>query len=293
MSEILIKQGQVESVEDNADGLRIKVRLSQDGSVSLQELPYAFPLLPKTIQSVPKIGEGVFVFTSEIGNNKSNRFYIGPIISQPQFQSSDSYSYGRGSALSLLQGGAVEPLAKISNYAETEGAFPNVNDIAIVGRNSEDITLKKGEIDIRCGIRETPYVDDTNLIGEVVFNKIDPAYLQLKYKKNLSTGSGREANSMINLVADKINIISHKDKNSFNLTDKSNLINDNEIDDIMSKLHQLPYGDELLKLLTLFRQALLTHVHPYPLMPTCVSDYVKELSNYDMYKILSEHVRIS
>lgn len=293
MNEVLIKQGQVESVSDDADGLRLKVRLNQDGSIPVDELPYSFPLLPKTLQCVPKIGEGVFVLTSQMNNNESNRFYIGPIISQPQHQESDPYAYGRGTALSLLQGGTSEPLEKISNFPETEGAFPPINDIALLGRNTEDIILKKGEIDLRCGIRGFAVSDDTNLIGEVVFNKIDPAYLQLKYRKNLATGLNREANSIVNVVADKINIISHKDKNAFNLTDKNNLINDSEIDDIMSKLHQLPYGDELVTLLDLFRQALLTHVHPFSLLPTCVADYTKLLGEYDLYKILSEHVRIS
>ena len=59
MGNAVIKMGQVESIYDDADGLRIKVRLAQDGDKPISELPYAFPLLPKTLQSVPKEGEGV------------------------------------------------------------------------------------------------------------------------------------------------------------------------------------------------------------------------------------------
>lgn len=293
MNEVIVKEAQVESVEDSADGLRIKARLSQDGNVPTSELPYAFPLLPKTFQSVPKVGEGVFIITALLGNNSSNRFYIGPIISQPQYMNKDTHSYGRGSSMSLLSGGSSEPLAKISNYAETDGAFPNVNDVALVGRNTEDITLKDGEIDIRCGIREASIDDDMNLTGEVIFNKLDPSYIQLKHKTNLSTGIDKEANSMVNVVADKINIISHKDINGFNLTDQKNLINDEEIERLMNDLHKVPYGDKLVELLNLFRQAFLGHFHAYPGLPPGKDGLVQSLSNYNIDEIQSKHVRIS
>lgn len=293
MNEVVVKQAQVESVEDSADGLRIKARLSQDGNIPTSELPYSFPLLPKTFQSVPKVGEGVFIFNAKLGNNESNRFYVGPIISQPQYQEKDDYSYGRGTALSLIQGASSEPLKKISNYADTNGAFPTVNDVALVGRNTEDIILKKGEIDIRCGVRQEAIDDDKNLIGEVIFNKIDPCYIQLKYKRNLSTGLNKEANSMINVVADKINLVSHKDLNGFNLTDQKDLISDEEIERLMNNLHQLPYGDVLVQLLTLFRQSYLAHVHPYPGLPPCQDSFIKSLSSYNIEGILSNHVRIS
>ena len=60
---LIIHKGQVELVEEAAEGLRIKARIDSDLWRPLEELPYAFPLLPKTVQSVPKVGEGVFVFT--------------------------------------------------------------------------------------------------------------------------------------------------------------------------------------------------------------------------------------
>ena len=292
MSEILIKMAQVESVIDDADGLRIKARLSQDGSIATKDLPYSFPLLPKTFQSVPKVGEGVLIFFSEIGNNLSNRFYIGPVLSQPQFQEYESYFYGRGSTLSLLQGGAVKPLEKISNYDATRGAFPKVNDVALVGRNTEDITLKDGEIDIRCGIRGKS-AQHESLLGDVIFNTQSPSYIQLKYKKGLVTSENREADSVINLVADKINLISHKDKNYFNLTDQDELIKETDLDSIMSQLHQLPYGDILLEVLVKMRNAIVNHVHAYPGLPPCLDQHIVSLNGTDLNKILSDNVRIS
>ena len=293
MNDYIIKMGQVESVTDEADGLRIKARISQDGTMPLFELPYAFPLLPKTFQVVPKIGECVLIITSKGGNEKTNRYYIGPVISQPQMQEYDPYFYGRGSSISLLQGSSLEPLARISNYANTEGSFPKIGDVAVVGRKSEDIILKDGEIDLRCGIRKVSETNDNNLVGNVVFNRINPSYIQMKFERGLGHSNTQEADSVINLVADKINLVSHKDINSFNLTDKDELIKSKDMDDIMSKLHKVPYGDILVEALEKIRSSILNHVHPYPGLPPCKDHYCLDLSKIDFNKILSDNIRIS
>ena len=47
MSQFIIKMAHVESIEDDADGLRIKARLSQDGLTATKDLPY---LLSKCCQ---------------------------------------------------------------------------------------------------------------------------------------------------------------------------------------------------------------------------------------------------
>ena len=289
---LIVKKAQVESVIDDTDGLRIKARTAQDGVKAVEDIPYAFPLIPKTFQTVPKVGECVLIVTSKMGSNDGNRYYIGPIISQPQFQYYDGYDYGRGSATSNLQDGYVEPLEKISNFDSTVGSFPEVNDVALVGRKGEDIILKDDEIDIRCGIRGEAFGDD-RLVGNVVFNRQDPAYIQLKHKNAIGYSEGQEANSVVNVVADKINLISHKDTNSLELTDNKELIKSTEMDNIMSQLHQLPYGDILVDALKKIVNALVNHVHPYPGLPPCKDQYVTTVLGTDLDSILSENVRIS
>ncbi len=293
MGDILIKKAQVESVMDDADGLRIKARTSQDGNKNINDIPYSFPLLPKTFQTVPKIGECVLIFTPKLNNNDGERYYIGPIISQPQYQYQDKYDYGRGSSVSLLQEGAIEPLERISNYDATVGSFPNINDVAIVGRKSEDIILKDDEVDIRCGIRQKATTNNASLLGSVVFNNQNPAYIQLKYKKGIGNSKGQEADSVINLVADKINLISHKNTESFNLTNNKDLIKSDELDSIMSKLHQLPYGDVLVEVLKKIVNALVNHVHPYPGLPPCKDQYITSVLGTDLNSILTDDIRIS
>ena len=305
---LIIHKGQVELVEEAAEGLRIKARIDSDLWRPLEELPYAFPLLPKTVQSVPKVGEGVFVFTEIAGNDKSQRYYIGPIISQPQFQEECSFAYGRGAALSLIDGGLVGPEEKISNYSVTNGSFPKANDVAVIGRGSQDLVMRENstgsnELDIRCGIRNDAIQqedgtalnedDAKRLKGKVVFNKEDPAYIQMKYRKGLTSKSEQEASSITNIVSDKINIISNKDENRFNVTDQESLIKEEELDEIMSKLHQIPHGDTLIKLLEIIIKAIVSHVHPYAGRPAIMEGYVKDAADFSLPTILSKHVRIS
>ncbi len=293
MDNIVVKIGQIESLEDNNDGLRVKVRLEQDKGIGIDDLPYAFPLLPKTFQSIPKIGEAVFVISSRLNNKNSIRYYIGPIISQPQFMYNDQYEYGIGQATSLLQGAYTAPKEAISRYNSTNGAFPNINDVALIGRKSEDIILKDDEIDIRCGVRVKGENKEENLSGYVFMNTLNPSYIQLKFKNGIGYSKKQEADSVINVVADKINLISHKDTHCFNLTDQNELIKSSELDKIMSQLHQVPYGDVLVETLKKILTALLSHVHPYPGLPPCVDINIERARGIDFDELLSPNVRIS
>ena len=329
LGEVVRVEGNGVPFPDDAGAWRLKVRLDSDGSgISDSDLPDAFPLIPKMLQSVPKVGEGVFILNASLGTNRVHRYYVGPIISQAQFQEYSAYKSGRGDAVSLLATGKPlkeKPLTSIDRARGlTKGSFPNMEDVALIGRGQEDIVLKykagesgqpspSSEIDLRAGIRLQPSDDSIKYLkGNVVFNDKDPAYIQVKYKKSglagLNDGDGdggkdnyeskskRTANSIINVVADKINIISHKDSNQFGekLTNREELVLEGEIDNIMSQLHRSVYGDELVNLLKLIVKALSTHTHSYSMLPpTIIGTELEELQGYPYEKLLSPNVRIS
>lgn len=301
-SELKLSIGTVREVEntyseDAYDGQRVRAELFTDKTTKVSDIPWAFPLLPKSVQVIPKVGEAVFVIND--GTQKSQRYYIGPIISQPQY---NTYCK-KDDATSLLDGHLTLPIERISNVADTWGSFPNTEDIAIVGRGAEDVTLKfdentkASEVDLRAGIRMEPTNDtNPNMRGNVIFNGTDPAYIQIKYKKGLVTGEGKEANSVVNVVANKINIMSNKDDDiAHNIGDRDTLVAEDKIKDVMDNLHQVPKGDELVKLLELLKGAILHHVHPWAGMEQCGDweGYINELNKFDIKSILSDHVRIS
>lgn len=296
----IVKMGEVESIDDISEGGRIKVRLAEDIGTPTSELPYAFPILPKTIQSMPKVGECALIITSQLNNGRSQRYYIGPIISQVQEFEKSPYNWGRGNAISLLEGTLVGPHKPISQYSATDGAYPDKNDVAIVGRKSEDIVLKEGEIDLRCGIRATANgQEDEDLVGPVVLNDDNPAYVQMKYEKGLMGAFG---DSAINLVADKVNLISHKnlDRNvklinpsSKNGEKTDPLLHGKDIEELMMDLHQVPYGDILVPILQKMCNAITQHTHAMNGLPPCEGTPIKDTKALDLYSILSPHIRIS
>ena len=330
----VVMTGQVVYVEgsttpelsDTAGAMRIKVKLDSDGEgVRLEDLPYAFPAMPKSMQSVPKVGEGVLVLTSELGNPNSQRYYLGPIISQPQFNSYCEFDGGRGDAVSLLDVGKPtkkQPLTAISRKKSlTEGAFPKPDDVSLIGRGQEDITLRyrnspngyTSEVILRSGARLEP--TDTNvkyLRGNVVFNNEDPSYIKVSYNRNglagLERGTGdgnvdkyespekRQARGVTNIVSDKINLISHKDTEAFGeaISDRNDMLDNMELDEIMSRLHRAVYGDELIALLKKIVSVISNHTHPFPMKPPVIGGTeLEDLQGYQYERIVSPHIRIS
>lgn len=284
---IILKICQVISVYDETDGDRIKVRLSpEDDRKSDEELPYAFPLLPKMLHIKPKLGEFVLIVLTEVNNGYSNRYYIGPIISQPQHMEQEDIFIN---ALSLYPGSYRLPDVAPSTIVDSHGAFANNDDIALYGRKKNDIILTDDDVRIRCGNR----LKDSSVQGGIVFNRKDPAYILLRHSDIEKGEKDEKYRSTATIVADKINLIGNQSKEPFKTNDKESLISDVEMQKIIDKAHELPYGDLLVDFLSLFVKAFANHVHPYPGLPPCrTSEYI-ETTNYDLKKILSDSVRIN
>jgi len=305
MSNISLNIGTVREVEntfskDGYDALRIRAELMQDQAQDINDIPWAFPLLPKVFQSIPKVGEAVFIIVNNDGDrNISQRYFLGPIISQPQYNTFCK----KENATTLLQMHDRNPIGKISSVDATRGAFPIQEDVAVVGRGKEDIILrynddsKTSEVDIRAGIRnEVKDSSNKDMVGNVIFNDVDPAYIQLKYKEGIAKGENGRVNSIINMVANRINIMSNEDYNvRHNLNDKDMLVTESKMDEVMGNLHQVPMGDKLVELLTIMKGAIMHHEHPWAGMEQCGDwpEFIKKLEKYDMNSILSKYVRIS
>jgi hypothetical protein len=287
MSGIVLKICQVMDVYDDADGERIKVRLKpEDDKVKDEKIPYAYPLLPKMLHIKPKVGELVLIVLTETGNGFSNRYYIGPIISQPQFMEKEDIVQR---ALSLYPNNKRKPDVAPSTNPDSHGALAKDEDIAIYGRKKSDIILTDDDLRIRCGSR----IYDQREPGGVLFNRSNPSYIHLKHTDNKRGETDKEYQSTATIVADKINLISHQSNTPFRVNHEEHLIADDEMQKIIDAAHELPYGDILVQFLQLFVKAFLNHSHPYPGMTPCSTDEYLEVKRYDLNKILSESVRIN
>ena len=274
----IIKYGIVKAIESdygNKDtGLgRIKVYIkgpiSQgcDGDISIDSqdaimnLAWCFPLLPKHLSVTPKVGEVVWVLVLDKHSQHADRLYIGPVISQLPNLNYDPFLY---SALAGFTFGPQAPDTNPAQIPEMQGIFPDPQDVSIQGRYNTDITQKNNEIVIRAGKFESMSPTSTNPYG-MKFNGTTQGYIQIKNNavvKPATKNQDELKGSVTNIVANKINLITHVDGSPrFNVTNQDNLISDDDLATILSEAHQLPFGDVLLQYLILLKEAFLAHVH--------------------------------
>jgi len=283
-----ISIGRVESVDDESDAGRIIVSIKgvdDKKSDEQKETTLAFPLLPKHLQVMPKVGEAVFVLKLNLNDtNYVDRYWIGPIISQPQKLNLDPFFF---TAKAALPSGSVALAPSPSMKPEAKGIFPDKKYISIQGRNNSDIIFKDNEVLIRAGQHK---------IGtKLVFNNDNIGYFQVKYNAPISDKSNEAAKTytVANIVAEKINLLTYKGTKNFNMANNNNLIDDAEMSRIINEAHALPYGDILVDFLEIARRFMKTHYHPYSgLPPTELSPEYNNLTKFDLKTINSKNIKI-
>lgn len=266
----LFTVGEVVSITDPNYLGRIKVRIKGtrgkggDDGILDADLPWCFPLIPKFITSQPKVKESVFVFTFGTDKQFIDRMYIGPIISQPQQLGFDPYYM---SALSSFSFDSSAPAQSVATIPQLKGVFPNPEDISIQGRYNTEITQKVNEIVLKAGkfIENTgPKISVNNNPFPFTFNTKTLGYIQMKNDVVITkdTNDNSIKGTVTNIVASKINLLTHADGNpNFILTNPDNLISDEELSKILTDAHPVPFGDVQLQYLILMKNAILSHVH--------------------------------
>lgn len=284
-SDNILKIAKVIQNNDENCGFRIKARIfSEDDNLSDNELPYAFPLLPKMMHVLPKIGEAVLIISTKTSFPYGQRYYIGPLIHQPEFMPFDDFFHG---ATALHDGGNKKlVLPSLLRNPNSLGALPKSDEISFIGRKDCDLILGEKEVKLRCGVRLTDKDDNT----KVLFNKTNPTYIKLKYHdKPLSDNTSSTAT----IVSENINLISTASKDYFPLSEKDDLITDEVMNEIISKAHPLPYGDTLIDFLDVFRKAFNSHTHAYSGLPPVQDITYINVNQYNLKDILSRNVRIN
>lgn len=284
----LVRFCKVLSIEDNSDADRIKVRLSpEDNSKSLEEIDYAFPFLPKFFHIKPKIGEAVLVLLAVTNDGNSQRYYIGPIISQDHRIYNDQFFNG-GDA--FLRGSYKKFDVAPRMIPDNDGILPNDNDIVIRGRKNSDVQITDNDVRIKAGVKLTNEEDKYKMS----FNTKDPGYIKIKYHLNPLDDNSRSTTS---IVSDKIFLLSNTSKNYFNTTDRNELITDDELNKILNESYRLPYGELLIDFLNIFVKAFVEHTHDFSMLPpnpAHTGDLLAKKNNLlEQKQMLSDTVRIN
>lgn len=287
----------VVSVDDDKRGERIKVHIPhEDDNRAEEDIPYCFPLLPKHIHVKPKVGECVIVILATQGSYNGKRFYIGPVISQEYLLDKDSYDVNARNLLMSVPETKYGTLKNPTEDKENMGTLIRSDeDVALRGRSNADVILRDGEVQMRCGFQKQPHSYEVD--KRLKFNDKDFAYIQMQYRKRRDAENGEYASS-INIVADRINLLSHDSATNFDLIDretklKDNLLTDKQMEEVLKRAHELPYGDMLVGFLMEFIRIFREHTHPYPMIPPCLNSADTETLSADLTKMLSKSVRIN
>jgi len=280
--------GVVESISDENDGYIIRARVKGiDDTLTTQQLPTSFPLIPKFTSVQPKIGEMVMIFIPDFNNKNQDRMYVGPIISQPQKLNKDKFFY---SATSLLDSGKISPEPAPTKIPDSVGVYPNKQDFSIQGRGNNDIIFKNDEL----VLRNNKFTRENNT-DIPIFNKFNISYIQ--FKSGVEDEESEEKKDIINIVSDKINLLTHKNgEPRFNLTNQNDLIQEKEMLKILKDAHPLVFGDILIEFIIKLKDAFISHVHPYHgKTPENLSgnESIKEFLNFNLETLLSKNIKIN
>lgn len=270
--------GEVISIEDRTDGGRIKVRVDGiDDNLKNENLSDCYPLIPKFFHIYPQVGEVVRLILGDTRYPQRDRYWVGSVISQPQKIGYDN----RFSALSTTNLRISAPVTAPTNIPDAAGIYPDIKDVAILGRKNTDITLRERDLELRAGQHKL----DDNLS----LNKNNPASIRLTFDEVTGTTKAPQTVSSNVIMADRIAIISHDGIPKF----KFGRLEDTDRDKIFAEAHPLGRGDTIVEALEILRQAILQHVHPYSGLPVDKSGVVIDLEKIDFTQILQKNIVIN
>lgn len=262
--------GEVISVNDEYKGGSIKVRIPElDNLISDENLSDSYPLLPKFFHVLPKKGEVVRILLENSKYPQRGRLWIGSIISQLQNIEYD----GILTALSTTNLGVTQPQESIDTYPDADGVFPEDEDVAIIGRKNNDIILKENSTEIRVG---------KHVNGDIYKkNKTNPAIIKMDFNN--------DDKSEIIIMSDKIALLSHDGKPKFRSYDLDNEYKDK----IFETGHPFVRGDVLVKILEIFKNSIIQHIHPYHGVSVDPSGVILDLEKIDFESILQKNIVIN
>lgn len=269
-----IYYGEVISIDDPNEGGRIRVKIPDfDNKTGNDQLPFAYPMLPKFFWIIPQVGEVVRVFIEDIRYPQRGRHWMGSIISQPQKIAYDGYY----TALSTSNVATINAEPNPSSFPDAIGVFPDVKDVALLGRNNTDVILKDKQIKIRVGKHQIDNV--------LSLNKENPAFIQMDF---IAIDKNKTQSSIVSM-ANKIALISHEGDPKL----KSYDLSSTDLTSVFEKTHPMGRADFIVEALELFRKAMIQHIHGYNGLPADKNDIINQLEKVDFTKILQPNIRIN
>ena len=183
-----------------------------------------------------------------------------------------------------------------ANTGDLKISFENEN--SFIGSTSRDQALSAAKIfiDLNRGSKwkiKSKAFDLINIYkgndGMAMFDAV-PVEVKKKIKEIKVVKNKSEKSSVINIVANKINFISHDGEHTFELANPKELITDDEQEKINNEAHPVVYGDVLMEFLELMKKYVQLHVHPYHGLSPDPSTVTTDVLRFDLNKILNKNI---
>lgn len=252
----IYSDAEVISTQDAHDSMKVEAQIRRAGQ---QYTVRCQPLLPMHLYVMPQVGDRikVLVVDTELDlNTTNNAYWVGPTV--------NTYS-GMGEPGGISQ--KLAPGKGISTDPEAKGLYPEKGEVGLLGKGNADLLLRKDEAMLRSGQRHRR--------NATKLNTKNPAYLQLRFSRGRSTA---------NVVADRINLLSHQGEGAFPAW-----LNDEAIEELLNQAHPVAWGDQVASLFKIIIRFLRTHRHRGSATPT-----YDELDTQGLEERLhSAHVRVN
>jgi len=187
-------------------------------------------------------------------------------------------------------------IAKDRNGVEKE----NINNLTTPLNNREEVisTIKKEVLRLhgitgKDGYSQYEFKNENKikeLEGFQVFNSVEKKKVTKEVIVKEAVFEDSEG-SAANIVANKINLISHGNKLGVTLLNPESTITPDDQIKINSDASPVPYGDKLVEFLDMVRLYMSTHVHGYPNDVPDPYPLLKKILNYDLQSLLNQNVR--
>jgi hypothetical protein len=274
----------VEIVNINSEGVETP---GEDRMIKRSDLPFCIPMIPAYINLQVEISDLVWVLVENPRDMTSVRYWMGPIVSTKTNLSGQNFK----SAHEIFDRTETNLNQRLEN-SPAYSVLPQRSDVALLGKNDAVVSLRNREVFLSAG----QFVNKQN---DFALNVLTPLMLQLKQFDSDVDNPKAFNYSQANLQATSINIYStlgkFRDPKDGKTYEPANTDLE-KLDDLSKSLHPSVLGDELLKLMSLLIQLVLTHKHTpqASLAPNALS---KELSQYTidgkLQDLLSKYVRIN
>lgn len=272
----------------NADSLESKALIRNEIA--------AIPLLAKHVNIFPAVGESVFIFIQNHDRKHAERFWVGPLISQPQYLPLDDTIKNKSN---LKAGGLAAPDTSPRFVPAAKGVFPRKHEISVQGRYNSDLIFRRNEVVLRAGQFQLEKPKGSTI---PIFNT-KQAYFKLNYDVPIGKANSSERGSVATMVADKLLFLTYTGKQNdfseYKLTDGGNTndakgfeLTEKTMAEILAKAEPAVYGNILLNYLLRINEFVERHTHPYVALPPDKDESVCNVLNYDLNTLLAQNIRL-